>query len=64
MDQPEKESVSSENFGRISIRKELLAEVDRIIEERKHLGYKSKADFVADAVRRRIEEIEKTPLDR
>jgi len=64
MTQSEKRSVSSDNFGRVSIRKELLGEVHKIIDDRPHLGYKSLADFVADAVRRRIEEILKTPLDR
>jgi len=52
------------DWGRLSLRKELLDEIDSIIRNRSYLGYKSKADFIADAVRRRIEEIRKTPLDR
>jgi len=52
------------DWGRLSLRRELLDEIDKIIKDRPWLGYKSKADFIADSVRRRIEEIIKTPLDR
>ncbi len=38
---------------------EMKQQIDKIIFGRKELGYKSVSEFVKDAVRRRIEEIEK-----
>ena len=36
---------------------ELIAEINEVIKERKHLGYTTSADLVRDAVRRRLEEL-------
>jgi metal-responsive CopG/Arc/MetJ family transcriptional regulator len=38
----------------ISLQKKLTEEVDRIIKERPDLFYRSRSDFVADAIRRRV----------
>ena len=51
-------------WRKISLRNELIERVERIIEKRPDLGYTSVADFVADAIRRRLDEISKSPLDR
>lgn len=40
----------------ISVPKDLVERIERIIEGGKH-GYRSKSEFVTDAVRRRIEEL-------
>jgi len=52
------------SWRRVSLRAELVEKIERIIESRPDLGYTSIADFIADAVRRRLEEISKSPLDR
>jgi len=39
--------------------KELVSAVEKFIEAHPECGYKTKAEFVADAVRRRIEEVKK-----
>ncbi|RJX15335.1 CopG family transcriptional regulator [Candidatus Bathyarchaeota archaeon] len=49
----------SEKWRKISIRNELIEEIERIIKNFKHLGYRNVPDFIADAVRRRIEELRK-----
>jgi Arc/MetJ-type ribon-helix-helix transcriptional regulator len=48
----------------ISLRVELVEKIEKLIESRPDLGYSSVADFVADAVRRRLEELSKSPLER
>ncbi|MEM2182502.1 MAG: CopG family transcriptional regulator [Nitrososphaerota archaeon] len=48
----------------ISLRTELVEKVEKLIEHRPDLGYTSVADFIADAVRRRLEELSKSPLER
>ncbi|RLI26996.1 CopG family transcriptional regulator [Candidatus Bathyarchaeota archaeon] len=48
----------------ISIPVEMVARIQRVIENRPDLGYRSVADFIIDAIRRRLEEISKSPLDR
>lgn len=47
-----------DSYRTIRLPKELVEEIEKIIRD-KSLGYTSKADFVKDAVRRRIEEIKK-----
>ncbi len=48
-----------EGFRGVSLMKELLDAVEYFIEKYPAAGYKSKAEFVQDAVRRRIEEVKK-----
>jgi metal-responsive CopG/Arc/MetJ family transcriptional regulator len=38
--------------------KELAAEVDALVDSRKH-GYRSRGEFVSDAVRRRLDELKR-----
>lgn len=45
-------------FRKISIQTELISEVEKIIKSRK--GYRSIAEFISEAIRLRIEELEKT----
>jgi len=54
----------SSRWRRVSLRTELIEKIERIIEQRPDLGYTSVADFIADAVRRRLDEISRSPLDR
>ncbi|MBS7612461.1 hypothetical protein KEJ27_09755 [Candidatus Bathyarchaeota archaeon] len=57
-----------EERGWISIHPELyrglMEEIEKLIDRRPELGYASIADFIADAVRRRLEELSKSPLER
>jgi len=46
-------------YRTIRLPKELVEEIEELIKD-KSLGYTSRADFVKDAVRRRIEEIKKS----
>ena len=45
-----------DGYRTIRLPKDLVEEIEELIKD-KSLGYTSKADFVKDAVRRRIEEI-------
>ena len=56
--------MSRRNWRSESLRTELIEKIERIIEQRPDLGYTSVADFIADTVRRRLEEISRKPLDR
>jgi len=47
----------------IDIPAELLPQIDNIARDRV-AGYRSREDFVQDAVRRRLDELKKAPLDR
>ena len=47
-----------DKYRTIRLPKELVEEIEELIKD-KTLGYTSKADFVKDAVRRRIEEIKR-----
>ena len=42
----------------VRLPKELIGEVDRLVDQRK-LGFRSRAEFIADAIRRRLEEFQK-----
>ncbi|MEM2677560.1 MAG: hypothetical protein QXU62_02860 [Thermofilaceae archaeon] len=48
----------------VAIPVEMAERIQKIIESRPELGYRSVADFVIDAVRRRLEELSKSPLER
>lgn len=43
-------------FISVSIPREIIEEIDRVIASRKH-GYESRPEFIKDAVRRRLDEI-------
>lgn len=43
-------------YKSINIPEELMDSVDRVLEEKKELGYRSRSEFIIDAVRRRVEE--------
>lgn len=49
-------SVANEDYVGVRLPKELIAEVDRLV-NRKALGFRSRAEFIADAIRRRLEEV-------
>lgn len=52
----------SGGFVTLALRAELVKKIDRFL-ERNDWGFNSRADFVADAVRRRLEELaEESPL--
>jgi len=53
---PRKATTKREEWAYINLPKELVARVDALVNEQKH-GYRSRGDFVADAVRRRLEEL-------
>jgi metal-responsive CopG/Arc/MetJ family transcriptional regulator len=49
------------NIEKVEIPIELVKEVDRIISTRTH-GYTSKEEFIKDAIRRRLDELKKSPI--
>ncbi|RLI75667.1 CopG family transcriptional regulator [Archaeoglobales archaeon] len=49
---------NNDKYRTIRLPKDLVAEIEELIKD-KSLGYVSKADFVKDAVRRRLEELKK-----
>lgn len=54
-------SVANEDYVGVRLPKELIAEIDRLV-NRKALGFRSRAEFIADAIRRRLEEM--VPMDK
>jgi len=44
------------NYLNVRLPIQLITQVDRIV-DRKALGFRSRAEFIADAIRRRLEEI-------
>ncbi len=48
------------HYRGLTIPESLIEKVEALIEERKELGYVSVSEFVKEAIRRRIEEIEST----
>lgn len=44
------------NYLNVRLPKQLITQVDRIV-DRKALGFRSRAEFIADAIRRRLEQI-------
>ena len=50
------ETMADPNYLNVRLPKQLIAQVDRIV-DRKALGFRSRAEFIADAVRRRLEQI-------
>lgn len=43
-------------FVSVSIPVEIIAQIDKVVESKKH-GYESRPEFIKDAVRRRLEEM-------
>jgi hypothetical protein len=48
-----------DGFRGTSLKKELIADVEKFIQDHPERGYKSIAEFVAEAVRCRIDELKK-----
>ena len=46
------------HYRGLTVPESLIEKVESLIEERKELGYVSVSEFVKEAIRRRIEEIE------
>jgi len=46
----------------VNLPEEMVEEIERLIKRRKDLGYQSIAEFVKEAVRKRLEEIKKSEL--
>ena len=53
---PKKSTASREEWVYVNLPKELAVKVDALVNEQKH-GYRSRSEFVTDAVRRRLEEL-------
>jgi metal-responsive CopG/Arc/MetJ family transcriptional regulator len=49
------------DFSTVSLPRNLIEEIDRIVELRLY-GYDSRAEFIKDAIRRRLDELKKSPL--
>lgn len=49
-------TMADPNYLNVRLPKQLIAQVDRIV-DRKALGFRSRAEFIADAIRRRLEQI-------
>ena len=47
-------------YTTIAIPKNLKQKINNIIKQKQELGYRSANEFALDAIRRRLEEIEKT----
>jgi metal-responsive CopG/Arc/MetJ family transcriptional regulator len=45
-----------DKFVSVSLPEEIIEQIDRVIESRKH-GYESRPEFIKDAVRRRLEDM-------
>ena len=48
--------MADEDYLSVRLPKELMTEIDRLV-SRKAYGFRSRAEFIADAVRRRLEEV-------
>ncbi len=48
-----------EGWTYVNLPKELADKIDKLLESRTH-GYRSRGDFIADAVRRRLDELRST----
>jgi len=51
-----RETMADEDYLSVRLPKELMTEIDRLVSRRAY-GFRSRAEFIADAVRRRLEEI-------
>jgi metal-responsive CopG/Arc/MetJ family transcriptional regulator len=51
------------NVETVEIPIELVKQVDAVVKNQLH-GYRSKEEFVRDAIRRRLEELKKSPLEK
>jgi len=54
---PKKSRYKHEDYTTVAIPKEMVERIDRIVADQK-LAYVSSGEFVRDAVRRRLEELE------
>lgn len=48
--------MADDNYVGVRLPKELIDDVDRLV-DRKAMGFRSRAEFIADAIRRRLEQI-------
>jgi len=48
--------MADENYLSVRLPRELMTEVDRLV-DRRAFGFRSRAEFIADAIRRRLEQI-------
>ena len=60
MNQNEKKG---DSYRRVSLKKELVDAIEVFIHENKEYGYRSIANFVEDAIRRRSEQLKVIPVD-
>jgi len=51
-----------EPYRKLSLPESMWKEIERIIKQRPELGYTSVAEFVKDAIRKRIEELRKSMI--
>lgn len=49
-------TMADEDYLNVRLPKELIAEIDRLV-DRKALGFRSRAEFIADSIRRRLEQV-------
>ena len=49
-------TMADKDYLNVRLPKELIAEIDRLV-DRKALGFRSRAEFIADAIRRRLEQV-------
>jgi len=48
--------MADEDYLSVRLPRELMTEVDRLV-DRRAFGFRSRAEFIADAIRRRLEQI-------
>ncbi len=48
--------MADDNYVGVRLPRELIDEVDRLI-DRKAMGFRSRAEFIADSIRRRLEQV-------
>jgi len=51
--------MSQKTFRGVSLKKELVDDIERFLKEHPECGYKSVADLVQEAVRMRVQELKK-----
>jgi len=54
----------SQNYSNISLPTELIDEIDSFIKRNQYLGYKSRAEFIKEAIRLRIGESQSPNKDK
>jgi len=53
---PKKSTNKREEWAYVNVPKEIVQKIDVLVNEQKH-GYRSRSDFVTDAIRRRLDEL-------